>query len=154
MLAGFDEYPAGRSGIETRADGPGQDLSREIVDDGVDVRLGAVEQLYDRDVDVPKFVGASGANADGGLDRVDAKARAAPAAVVNEPSPRARRGEDPADALGVRLKVRRGMWRYSGARTMSLTMATSAAVSWPGTVRGHGERSSRPQTTATRRQAW
>ena len=45
MLAGFDEYPAGRGGIETRADGPGQDLSREVVDDGVDVSLGAVEQL-------------------------------------------------------------------------------------------------------------
>jgi len=43
MLAGFDEYTAGRSRIETRADGPGQDLSREVVDDGVDVRLGAVE---------------------------------------------------------------------------------------------------------------
>src|ERR1017187_3106481 len=50
--------------------------------------------------------------------------------------------------------VRRGIWRDSGARTISLTVATSAAVSRPGLVRGHENRSSRLQTKAARRHAW
>jgi hypothetical protein len=29
------------------------------------------------------------------------------------------------------------MWRYSGAGTMFLMVATSVAASWPGLVRGH-----------------
>ncbi len=37
---------------------------------------------------------------------------------------------------------------------MSLIAAISTAVSWPGEVRGHDVRSSRPQVLSARRQAW
>ena len=154
MLAGIDEDLAGGGGIEACADSPGENLAGEVVDDGVDVRFGAVKQPEDRNVDVLDFVRRRGADADGGFGGVNAKARAVPTALANEPSPRGDGREDLADALGVEAEAAQGMWRYSGARTMSLTVATSAAVSWLGTVLGHGERSSRPQVTATRFHAW
>jgi len=46
------------------------------------------------------------------------------------------------------------MWRHSGESTMSLMVATSVAVSWPGFVRGHDERSVSSQAFSARRQAW
>ena len=101
MPAGLDEYLASHRGIEASTDGPGEDLPREVVNDGVDVRLGAVEQLEDRDVDVPDLIGARGTNADGGFCGVNAKTRPAPTAFANEPGPGGRGGEDFADALGV-----------------------------------------------------
>src|ERR1022692_2485298 len=49
-----------------------------------------------------------GANADGGLGSVDAKARAAPATLANESGPGGRGGEDPADALGIEAQSAQG----------------------------------------------
>ena len=41
--------------------------------------------------------------------------------------------------------VRRDMWRFSGASTMSLISATSEGVSWLGLVRGQEYQSFKPQ---------
>jgi hypothetical protein len=43
------------------------------------------------------------------------------------------------------------MWRFSGASTMSLMLATSMGESWVGLVLGHEERSSKPQTAVEAR---
>src|SRR5271165_6356539 len=47
--------------IEAAGDRPREDSSREIVDDRVNVRLRAIEQLDDRHVDVPGLVRGMGA---------------------------------------------------------------------------------------------
>jgi hypothetical protein len=49
-------YKSGRPLVKARLDRPGEDLAGEVVDDRVEVRLGAVEQPHDTYVDVPDFV--------------------------------------------------------------------------------------------------
>jgi hypothetical protein len=161
MPAGLDKYPAGRSRIETRADGPGQDPSREVVHDGVDERLAAVEQLEDRDVDVPKVVGAGGANADGGLGRMDAKTRAAAAAVANKPCPGTRGGKDPADALGVEAQSAQGHVPVLGSENHVLVggdlgggeLAGHGAWTWRAIIEAADDGDTSPGVVARRRHA-
>ena len=50
-----------------------------------------------------------------------------------------------------RDSVRRDMWRFSCASTMSLILASSVGVSWLGLVLGHEERSSKPKTAVDAR---
>lgn len=108
MSTSGDEHLAGCGGIEAPSDGPSQDLPREVVDDGVDVGFGAVEQFEDGDIHVPDFVRGGGPNSDGRFGGMNAKARAAPAPITNEACPGGGGGEDPADALGVEAQGAEG----------------------------------------------
>ena len=73
------------------------------------IRPRLVEQLDDRRVDVPSFVGLRGAYADGRLRGMTAVARTPPAVLADELGPGSDRGEDLAEPLGVE---REGMQRH------------------------------------------
>src|SRR3990172_5992232 len=92
---------AGRRGFEAVADGPGQDLPGGVVDDGVEVGPGPVEEAHDGGIDMPDLVGPRGSNAEGGRPGGGGKAGAAPAALANAPGPGGGGGEDLAPLLGV-----------------------------------------------------
>jgi len=151
---GEDEMPAScekklarRRGLESDSHGPVEDLPRVVVDDRVEIRPGSVEQLEDGRVDVPSFIGLRGPDTDGGFGRMNALPRPTPAALTE------------AKTLPIRwawrASVRRAMWRFSGANTMSLMLATSVGVSWLGLVRGQEDRSSKPQARVEARcHAW
>src|ERR1035438_1340212 len=162
MLAGLDEDLARGGGIEWRTDGPGKDLPGEVVDDRVDVCLGAVEQLQDRHVDVPDFVGASGADADGRFGGVSAKARAAPTALANEPSPRGDGREDLANALGVEAEGAQGHVAVLGSENHVFDggdlggrelAGHGSPRTWGTIVEAAGDGDALPRVVAGRRQA-
>src|ERR1019366_3906803 len=94
VLAGGDEHLACRGGVKAGGKGPGEDLPAVVVDHGVKEGLRPVEQLEDRDIDMPVLVGAARADAEGGLGRAHAQARAAPAVLAHEAGPRGDRHED------------------------------------------------------------
>jgi hypothetical protein len=70
----------------------------------LEIDLRAVDQLDDTGIDMPDLVWPGGADTDGGLGRMDALARTAPAMLTNELGPGCRGGEDLADALGITSK--------------------------------------------------
>jgi hypothetical protein len=94
--------------IEAPRDRPREDSPGEVVDHGVNVRLGAVEQLEDRDVNVPGLVRSTGAKSDLRLGRIQTQTRATPASLADQPAPGARMREDLADALGVEREPTNG----------------------------------------------
>ena len=79
--AGGDQNGAGGDRVEVVEEGPGEDLAGVVVDDGVEVGRGAVEQLQNGDVDMPILLRSSGANAEGGLLGMHARPRPMPPAV-------------------------------------------------------------------------
>jgi hypothetical protein len=66
---------------------PGQDAPREIVDHGMEIGPGPVEQADHRGIDVPHLVRASGAKPDLGFCRMHAKPGPTPAVLPDEAVP-------------------------------------------------------------------
>jgi hypothetical protein len=153
---GADRAPAARP----MAASP-QETKRLISQMAMDVRLGAVEQLEDRHVDVPDFVRASGADADSGFGGVNAKARAAPAALANEPGPCGRCGGDLADALGVEAQGAQGHMAVLGSEHHVLDgrdlgcgeLAGRGSGTWGAIVEATDDGNAPPSVVARRRQA-
>src|SRR5919198_3143068 len=66
-------------GRERLGDAPRQDPSREIVDHGVQIGAGPIQQANDGRVDVPHLVGSSGSKPDLGFRGVHAESGPSPA---------------------------------------------------------------------------
>lgn len=101
LLGGIGEHGAGVRGIQLRRDRPCEDPSRVVVDHGVQVRLRAIEQPEQRDVDVHEYAGSRGSDADGGSSGVHSEAGAVPAVFPDEACPRGDVSKHLPDALGV-----------------------------------------------------
>jgi hypothetical protein len=122
--------------IEAAGDRPREDSSGEVVDDRVNARLRAIEQLDDRHVDMPGVVRSTRAQSDLRLGRIQSKPGSSPASLPDHFAPSRGVCEHLADALGVEGEARMHMWRCSVDRTMSPIASTSAWVSRCGTDRG------------------
>ena len=81
-------------------DPPCQDASREVVDNGMQIRAGSVEQTDDGRINVPHLVGAGRAEAHLRLRRVHAEPGPTPAVLPHEAVPRGGRGPHLAEPLG------------------------------------------------------
>src|SRR6266566_2951418 len=104
MLAEGDENVAGGIRLETGSYHPSEHLSRVVVDDGMQVSPGAVQQLQNGHVDMPKLVGPSRAHAFGGPRRMDTNAKATPTTLSNQSCPRGDECEDSTDSLSVQTE--------------------------------------------------
>ena len=85
---GLDQDGDGVGGVEALRDAPREDAAGEVVDDGVDVDLHAVEQPEERRVDVPDLVRPRRSDAHAGLFGMDTGPRTAPPALADEAKPR------------------------------------------------------------------
>jgi hypothetical protein len=88
------------SGANVSVDSPRQDASREVVDHGMEIGAGPVEQADDGDVDVPHLVRASRAQPDRGFRRMHGEPGATPAVLPDEAVPGGGRGPHPVEPLG------------------------------------------------------
>jgi len=77
-VGGVDEDREGVGDIEAVRHPEREDAAAEVVDDGVDVGLGAVEQPDHGGIDVPGFLGPRCPQADLGLARMNTLARSPP----------------------------------------------------------------------------
>ncbi len=75
---GLDEHVVRAAGFQPVVQAPREDLARVVVDHGVQVEPGAVEQTDDRAVDVPVLVRTFGADVDLRLRRIAPLPRPAP----------------------------------------------------------------------------
>src|SRR5262245_28261368 len=75
---GFDEHGDRVPDFEAVREPPGEDPPREVVDHGMKVRPGSVEEAHDRGIDVPDQVWLRGPNPDLGSIRMDPQPRTAP----------------------------------------------------------------------------
>ncbi len=96
---GLEEDGAGGLGIEAGDYLPGEDAAAEVVDGGMEVDLGPVEEADDGDVEVPVLVGLGGAKALRGPGRMDAQSWANPAVLADGAEPGGRGGEEDTEAL-------------------------------------------------------
>lgn len=112
VFAGSQKNLARRRRFQSCSHSPGEHLSRIVVDDCMQICLCSVEQLEDRHVDMPSFVGSCRAYADGGLRRMKPLARATP-------TPRA-------DGLGCVLGSRPAACLF-GARRVTATLRAAMA---------------------------
>ena len=101
MPSGLCQYLTSRSGIKPGGYSPSHDLPGEVVDDGMDVYLGAVEQLYDGNIDMPGLVRAGSTDAYGGFGGVNAKPMTPPATLAYQSRPCGGGGEDFSNSLCV-----------------------------------------------------
>src|SRR5262245_14721712 len=85
--SGLDQHSYGVPDLEAVREPPGEDLPREVVDHGVKVHPGSVEEAHDRGIDVPDQVRLRGSNPDLGSIRMDPQARTAPSPHPDEPMP-------------------------------------------------------------------
>jgi hypothetical protein len=99
ILRCLDENLTGGLRLEAEKQLPGQDSPTEIVDHRVQIRARAIEQFYDRDVDVPKFIWFGCPNTFPGFGRIDPMAWPKPSAFAYEACPCRRREEDLPDPL-------------------------------------------------------
>ena len=72
-----------------------------VVDDSMDIGLGAIEQLDNGDINVPQLVGLGGADTDGGFGRMNAQAWPSPTSFAHHAAPSCGGGKYLADALCV-----------------------------------------------------
>jgi len=114
VLACGDEHSAGCDRVEACGKGPGEDSPEMVVEHGMKVRLGAVEQLEDDDVDVPVPVRAARAHADGGLGWVHAHATATPTVLTHGAGPGGDGHEDLARPLSEEAERAQGHVTQAG----------------------------------------
>jgi hypothetical protein len=88
-----------RDGIEPSCETPRQDAAREVVDDGVEVRLRVIDKSDDGHVDMPVLVGVRCPNARLGLCGIHTATRSPPITLPDELGPGCRRREDLAGSL-------------------------------------------------------
>ncbi len=81
---------------------PGKDLPREVVHDGVEVDLGAVEKADHGDVQMPPLVGRTGSYLHRRPGRMNPGSGSSPASLKHQSAPRRRGGED----LSARLSMK------------------------------------------------
>lgn len=97
--SGLDEDGDGVAGIKTIRKPPGEDSPGEVVDDGVEVAAGSVEELDHSGVDVPYLIRPQRTDADLGLRGVKPKPWPTPSPVPDQPMPGRSRSEDAAHPL-------------------------------------------------------
>src|SRR5450759_2586714 len=81
VLASGEKKLAGCCGLQPLGHRPRENLSGVVVDDGVQICLGPIKQLEDRQIHMPNLIGCGRAYADGGFGRMNALPRPKPAAL-------------------------------------------------------------------------
>jgi hypothetical protein len=114
LLAGLGEELAGGVRFQAQHEPPGQDAPAEVVDGRVQVSARSVEQLDDRDVEVPILVGTRGTDALSGFGGVEATPGPEPSTFADEASPDRHGGKDPTHALGMQGEGAQGNGERDG----------------------------------------
>ena len=108
ILPGLLQDLTRRTRIEPFGKAPRQDAAREVIDDGMKVRLRVIEKSDDGHVDVPVLVWVRGPNAGLRLFGIHTATRSSPTRLPREFRPGRGRRKDLADSLGMKGQSSKG----------------------------------------------